>query len=420
MDAYITTPVAERVPGHPINVIASLTDDAPIKSATVGALVERPSGGLNFFYMYDDGKHEDGSANDGIYGGTFHQTGENGSYNITVYAHGYSPSLGENFNRQKVLSFHMALVDTDGNELPYTDRDGDGLPDAWEIFYYPYTNPDLQDGETDPDNDLLTNRMEWQNGTDPSDPDSDDDGESDTTDPNPFEPALPRVIEPPSVHAFPGIGRVFIQYSYPSFPTVPISQTYQSVGFFRDDNDPDSFFTYIGMQEAPLGGVITDTDVINGQPYCYIAAALDYSGRLSAPSAPTCAIPNTDPIAPHGSVQINNGASFTFNPDVTLNLWASDAVDTALQGFGPEYLPPADSATEVTQMLISNNPDFSGADWEPYDTSKPWTLRQTYGLASVYVRYMDVVGNESETYVATIWVGRNAATAPIYLPLMRR
>jgi len=414
MDAYITTPVAERVPGHPIHVVASLTDDAPILGATMAALVERPSGGLNAFWMRDDGNHDDGAANDGIYGGTFHHTGENGSYNITVYAHGYSPSLGEEFDRQKVLSFHMARLDAIGNELPYTDLDGDGLPDAWEIYYQPYTNPNLPDGETDPDSDLLTNRIEWQNGTDPSDPDTDDDGEGDATDPDPFEPTLPAVIEPPSAHAYPGIGEIFIRYSY------PISQTYQAVGLFRDDDDADNFYTYMGMQEAPLAGVITDTDVVNGHLYCYMVEALDYDEHLSAPSAPTCAIPNSDPIAPHGSVRINDGASFTFNPNVTLNLWASDAIDPDLWDFGPAYLPPADSATEVSQMLISNNPDFSGADWETYATSKAWTLGQTYGLASVYVRYMDVIGNESDTYVATIWVGLDPTIKPMYLPLINR
>jgi Mg-chelatase subunit ChlD len=417
MDAYITTPVEERVPGHPINVVGSLTDDAPITPgapALMAALVEKPSGGLISFWMYDDGNHEDGAANDGIYGGTFYATGENGSYNITVYAYGYSSSIGEYFNRQKVLSFHVALVDENGNELPYADTDGDGLPDAWEIFFQPYTNPNVYDRNADPDNDGSSNWKEWQDGTDPSDPDSDDDGNSDGTDPNPFEPNLPPVIEPPSAHAFPGNGEVFIRYT--STPS------YLFVGLFRDeDDDMDNFYTFIGQQITPgLAGVFTDTTVINGHTYCYIVEAIDNSGNRSAPSAPTCTMPNIDPIAPHGSVLINDGASYTYNLNVTLKLWASDNIDPAVRGFGPQYLPPADSATKVTQMLISNNPDFQGAAWEPYGTSKHWTLVQTYGLASVYVKYMDAVGNVSDTYVATIWVGRNPSVVPLLLPLVFR
>ena len=420
MDAFISTPVEDRVPGHSIHVIASLTDDAPILGATLGALVERPSGGLDFFFMYDDGKHGDGAPDDGIYGGKFHHTGENGSYNITVYAHGYSPSLGDYFDRQQVLSFHMARLYPDGSEYPYTDTDRDGMPDSWEIFFQPYTNPNVADPNADRDNDLLTNLAEWQGGTDPSDPDTDDDGESDATDPNPFEPNLPPVIERPNVQAYAGIGRVFISYSFPPESTYPISQTYQTIGFFRDDEDPDRFFTYIGSQDAPLSGIYTDTNVMNGQLYCYIVEGLSVGNRLSAPSAPTCAMPNTDPLAPHGTIRINDGASFTPGPLVTLNLWASDNVDPSLLDFGPEYLPPPDSASGVTHMLISNQPDFSGAAWETYATSKPWTLDETYGLATVYVKYRDAVGNESDTYAATIWVGRDPALKILFLPLVRK
>jgi hypothetical protein len=86
--------------------------------------------------------------------------------------------------------------------------------------------------------------------------------------------------------------------------------------------------------------------------------------------------------------------------------------------FGPDYLPPADSASGVTEMMISNNPDFGGAAWEPYGTSKPWILAQTSGLASVFVKYMDAVGNISETYVATIWIGQNPASKALYVPLI--
>jgi hypothetical protein len=131
-------------------------------------------------------------------------------------------------------------------------------------------------------------------------------------------------------------------------------------------------------------------------------------------------VPNTDPLPPHGAVRINAGEQSTNSPNVSLDLWATDSVDPEVHDFGPDFTPPADSATQVTHMMVSNDPSFAGSAWEAYANSKPWTLGQTSGLATVYVRYRDATGNVSETAVATIWIGRDPATKPIFLPLVIR
>ncbi len=56
------------------------------------------------------------------------------------------------------------------------DSDGDGLPDAWELQYWPNLN---QNGGGDPDSDGLTNAQELAAGTDPTVADTDGDGMND-------------------------------------------------------------------------------------------------------------------------------------------------------------------------------------------------------------------------------------------------
>ena len=55
------------------------------------------------------------------------------------------------------------------------DSDHDGMPDVWEIKYG--LDPlDANDADGDKDEDGLSNREEYDEGTDPTNPDSDDDG----------------------------------------------------------------------------------------------------------------------------------------------------------------------------------------------------------------------------------------------------
>ncbi|MEO7101167.1 MAG: hypothetical protein ABI162_17575 [Luteolibacter sp.] len=88
-----------------------------------------------------------------------------------------------------VLGFDPQNAATNGTPDASRDRDGDGMPDAWEAsFGYFEWDSSLQhrvfhclidwnqaDSGADPDNDDLTNLEEYQSGTNPADYDTDDD-----------------------------------------------------------------------------------------------------------------------------------------------------------------------------------------------------------------------------------------------------
>ncbi len=404
LDTFLGTPVAERKPGAPMPILAMLTDNGPVTGALVTARVEKPDASVTTIRLYDDGAHGDGSANDGLYANNFYQTGQLGNYNVTVNANGTS-ALNGAFTRQDILSFYLFATNPDN-----PDRDHDGLPDDWEVHYG--TNPDKPDAQADPDSDGLPNSVEWQNGTDPHNADTDGGGEADSTDPNPLDPSDDR-IQPTWVVAEPGISKVYLKYV-----TRP---DYATVNFFRSE-PPDTIFKSAGS-DASGTGVFTDTNVTNDKEYCYIAVAVGKNGARSATLNPSCATPKADPVPPHGLVVINDGANKTATPAVKLTLFGSDSLSPeseAPNAFQPNI--PQASASGVKEMMISNRGDMADGVWEPYATTKPWTLGVSAGLGSVYVKYRDNAGNESPVVAAGILVDPNAPPTgqQIYLPLITR
>lgn len=63
-------------------------------------------------------------------------------------------------------------------------------------------------------------------------------------------------------------------------------------------------------------------------------------------------------------------------------------------------------ATGASQMMISNDPKFEGALWEPYAESKSWDVTPGEGLKMVYVKFKDEANNISEYKWAEITLVR--------------
>ena len=87
-----------------------------------------------------------------------------------------------------------------------------------------------------------------------------------------------------------------------------------------------------------------------------------------------------DSTSPTGSVNINNDATYTTSTSITLEI----------------------DATSASNMMISENSDFSGASWESYATSKAFTLSTGDGTKTIYLKFNDNAGNESDSYSDTI------------------
>src|SRR5215207_3166991 len=96
--------------------------------------------------------------------------------------------------------------------------------------------------------------------------------------------------------------------------------------------------------------------------------------------------------AVYAPVIIENEAISTTSPNV--NLYIYDRSSSG--GFA--------GLAAATQMMVSNNPYFAGATWEPYNANKAWTLAPGSGWRDVYVKTRDNF-NRNLTVKDTIFLG---------------
>jgi len=145
-------------------------EGAPVTGASVLAAIRPPE---NAPYeqarlrLFDDGQHNDGAANDGIYGNEFRRAVVPGDYTFAIQTDG---ATSTRFGFSRLLSASISVI-------AGADTDGDGLPDAWE--QREGTDRFLDDRDLDSDSDGLSNIEEYVLGTKPGASDTDGDGVSD-------------------------------------------------------------------------------------------------------------------------------------------------------------------------------------------------------------------------------------------------
>lgn len=110
-------------------------------------------------------------------------------------------------------------------------------------------------------------------------------------------------------------------------------------------------------------------------------------------------VPVLDTVAPDAAIVINNGKTFTNNPDVTLTLKAKDLSSGAVE------------------QKLKNEADTGYGPYEPYTATKNWRLSDGNGDKTVSVVFRDASGNESAQASASIKLDTNYPTADLTSPM---
>jgi len=393
--------------GDPVPLLGTvLTRAGASPGALVLAVVERPGGSSHLLWLRDDGASNDGAAADGIHGNTYYQAVIGGAYNVSIGAWGLDPyAPGQVLFRVWKGTFYM--------EGPGPDHDDDRIPTWWEKLH-PCMDPEKYDGlKPDYDNDGLTNWQEWEHGTNPCDPDTDDGGEGDGSEVaygrNPHWPNDDRVPPIFNWSVRPLNKGILIRWSR------PISYTNMYIGITGPAGGPS-------YQPGGTTGTFTVT-LENDVTYEVQLLGVTADG-VGAPTDPASVQPKADPDAPSGAVLINYGAISTTQRTVELYVTATDV---PLEGMPAEASGALASEwtrlNEISgdvEMRFRNAPAGPWTDWKPVVSPVPWVLPAScaYGTeCTVYGQFRDAALNESiivPDSISLVWPEQ------LYLPLVIR
>jgi hypothetical protein len=144
----------------------------------------------------------------------------------------------------------------------------------------------------DADYDGLTNSEEYQQGTDPNNPDTDGGGENDGSEvdfgSDPLDPSDDEIEAPENLQATAGIGAVTL--------TFDVQPEYNHLILYRSTS-PEAGYAVVDASVAPDGSHVDD-GLTNDVTYYYFMMAVDGEGHVSAPSNVASATPRENAISP--------------------------------------------------------------------------------------------------------------------------
>lgn len=269
-------------------------------------------------------------------------------------------------------------------------------------------NPDEYDNpHADYDQDGASNVVEWEQGINPCDPDTDDGGEMDgseiTAGRNPLDPKDDKVRPIWHFWISPLNNAILIRWSRPLSYTTML-------------NEIES----VGSVDIGRTGVFTQP-LDNNVPYTVTLRGFSAEGA-GAPTEPQVVTPKEAPDPPSGFIQINGDTPQTFSRNVVLRVNVSDVPLDGLPSPGSAATvgtnwTEANVVSGAEHMRFSNNPAQGWTAWEPYVTDKPWALDPTCPAGQqcvVYAQFKDGAENESSIVFDAILF----KPAMVYLPLV--
>ena len=290
--------------GLPVIITVNLNDCfGKIKNASVKAEIYNPTGTLNTLFLFDDGKHEDGAPDDGIYGNIYRRTPyfsndftsfpkniipntSTGSYDVTVTAYGIS-NYRDTFSRYITRSFHITDY---APHIFNTDADDDNMADRWEDLVGLNKN-DPSDRNIDNDRDGLINLTEYEQGTHPFKADTDGGGESDESeirndrDPlNEKDDAISPIVEY-KVLTDSNSSQNIIKLPNTNILSFSINSEYKYIEIWRAEIDTPEFklIKRIDLEIGPIS-LTYDEGLINDTVYFYYLVAESQDGARTAPT----------------------------------------------------------------------------------------------------------------------------------------
>lgn len=277
----------------------------------------------------------------------------------------------------------------------FADADRDSLPDRYEDRLA-CLNPNLPDATLDPDGDGVPSRFEYEEGTDPCNPDSDAGGETDGSERREGRSALDArddlMRRPVDVYPLTELSEHEEEQPLArnAISLRPPRQAGIASWTLLRGTNPAALSPIATLSPNNIGARYVDTmNLIPGQTYHYQWRGIDVLGNEGAPSHVFPMRATSDTEAPMGASVLHRGLPRTDDPDVELKLSLyNDA--------------PATTRYRVRTLICPSEPALAPSPPAALPFSEFSTLQMpevsaecTFGVSVVLI---DVDGNESVKY----------------------